>query len=162
VALAYRIRNPGIWSEVKIKNRSIPLTGSWTIGGYGIGSTAFLAKVIGPYCMIVSAAFLLHREDYQKVVEGFLNNEGVKYLGAFLALLIGLLIVNTHNVWEASWVVLITLIGWISIIKGIWLLMFPNNVRRFMEAYQKDSTFLKVQLCWTFILGVFLTYKGYF
>ena len=95
-------------------------------------------------------------------MEDFLNNDGIRYLGGCFALIIGLLIVNTHNVWEASWVVIITLIGWLGLIKGICVFMFPENLKKFADAYQKKSTLLTVQLCFTLLFGVFLSYKGYF
>lgn len=122
----------------------------------------FLAKIIGPVLVVVALAFLLNRQSYAKVVEGLLSNAAFMYIGAYMGLLLGLLIVNTHNVWDGSWVVIITVIGWIAMIKGVWLIMFPDHVRKFADAYQKKPKLLKFQLSLTFLFGVFMMYKGYF
>jgi len=122
----------------------------------------FLAKLVGPYCIIVALAFLLNRQNYDLVVEGMLSNAGVRCIGGMIGLLIGLLLVNTHNVWEYSWVVIITLMGWIALIKGITLFVFPNHFIKFAESYTKKKNVVKVQLCLTFVFGLLLTYQGYF
>lgn len=127
-----------------------------------MANSVFLAKLIGPICTLVALSFLLNRQNYQKLIEDFLSNEGIKYLGGFLAFLVGLLIVNTHNVWEASWVVIITIVGWMGIIKGIFYFLYPDKIKEFAQAYQQRGTLLKVQLSLTLIFGLFLIYKGYF
>jgi len=126
-----------------------------------MGHSIFLAKIIGPYCIIVAVAFLFNRQNYQKVAEAFLSSDGLRCLGAMIGLLIGLLLVNTHNVWETSWVTIITVIGWIALIKGITLFIFPDQFTQFANAYRQKSTLLKYQLSLTLLFGVFLSFKGY-
>ncbi len=46
----------------------------------------------------------------------------------------GLAIVLTHNVWVASWPVLITLFGWLTTIGGAVRIAFPDQVRTMGDA----------------------------
>ncbi len=127
-----------------------------------MNASIFLAKLIGPYCLVASVGMFLNQANYQKSMEDYLNNAALKLIGGMLALIIGLLIVNTHNVWEGSWRVIITIFGWISLIKGIWIFCFPNQTSTVARAYQNNSKLLKGNLVLLFILGVFLTVKGYY
>jgi len=79
-----------------------------------------------------------------------------------LTLIIGLLLVNTHNIWEPSWTLIITLIGWIALIKGTAIFIFPDQFLKFAENYSKNDKLVTYQLCLTLAFGLFLTFKGYF
>ncbi|MBU2540873.1 MAG: hypothetical protein KJ593_03125 [Candidatus Omnitrophica bacterium] len=125
-------------------------------------NTVFIAKLLGPYMIIVALGIMLNLKTYQRVMEDFCKNTALVYLGGIFALLFGLLVVIIHNVWVASWVVIITIFGWGGIVKGIWLIIFPNTIDKFMQVYQKKQALLKVYLVLILALGVFLTIKGYF
>lgn len=122
----------------------------------------FLAKVLGPYCIIVALGIMFNLKTYHKVMEDFFKNSALIYLGGVIALLIGLLVALVHNVWMADWAVIITIFGWLGIIKGAWLIILPNTVAKLTEAYQKNTALLMVHLVIIFALGIFLSVRGYF
>ena len=124
-------------------------------------NTMFLAKILGPYMVIVAIGIMLNLKYYQGMMEDFFKNKALIYLGGVLALIIGFLIVLSHNVWEASWVAIITIFGWGGLIKGVWLIVFPNSVGKLTKAYQRKPALLKIHLLVILALGVFLTIKGY-
>jgi hypothetical protein len=124
-------------------------------------NSIFLAKILGPYLIIVMLAFLFNPKAYQKILEDFCKNSALVYLGGVFALLFGLLVVLFHNLWMAGWPVIITIFGWMGLIKGVWLIVFPNTVAKFNQAYQKKTALWTVSLAIALILGIFLTVKGY-
>ncbi len=63
--------------------------------------------------------------------------------GVWLTLVVGLVVVLNHNVWVRGWPVVITIYGWGGILKGIWMLVFPNSAAKFTQAYSKTRLF-----CW--------------
>ncbi len=125
-------------------------------------NSVFLAQIIGPYCIIIAVGILANRETYEKMMEDFLKNAALVYIGGILALLFGLLVVLTHNVWTVGWPAFITIFGWVGIIKGTWLLVFPDTVPKFTKVYKKNPTLLSVHLIIVLIIGVGLTIFGYF
>lgn len=125
-------------------------------------NSIFLAKILGPYIIIVALGIMFNLKTYQRVMEDFFKNSALIYLGGVLALIIGLLIVLFHNVWAANWAVIITIFGWLALIKGAWLIILPNTMTKITEAYQKNAVLLVVHSAIILILGVFLTVVGYF
>lgn len=125
-------------------------------------SSIFLAKLLGPYCIIVAVGVLFNLKSYQKVMEDFFKNSALLYLGGVMALLFGLLIVLFHNLWAANWTVVITIFGWAGIIKGIWLIILPDSASKMTVLYRKNTALLKIHLLIIIALGVFLTVMGYF
>ncbi|MCX5794799.1 MAG: hypothetical protein NTY77_04830 [Elusimicrobia bacterium] len=58
------------------------------------------------------------------------KNAALTYLLGLLALVIGSLIVHYHDIWVGDWPVLITVLGWIAVVKGIMIIAFPNAMQR--------------------------------
>lgn len=124
-------------------------------------NSLFLAKLLGPYLAVIALAFLLNLESHHKVTDEFCKSPALIYLGGLFALLFGLLVVLTHNLWIAGWQVIITVLGWLSLVKGAWLILAPDTVAKFAKIYRKKTTLLTVKLAILLALGVFLTAKGY-
>ncbi|MDD5618767.1 MAG: hypothetical protein PHG69_06725 [Candidatus Omnitrophica bacterium] len=127
-----------------------------------MGLSVFIAKIIGPCYLILSIGMMANRKFYQKVMEDFYKNATLVFFGGLLALVVGLLIVLSHNVWAANWTVIITIFGWGGLIKGAWLIVFPNSIPKVMRVYKKNKNLLMMHSAVVFILGAVLTIFGYF
>ncbi|MFH1441280.1 MAG: hypothetical protein ABIH18_04485 [Candidatus Omnitrophota bacterium] len=124
-------------------------------------TSIFFAKLLGSYFIIIGIGILFNLKTYQKLVEDFFKNYALIYLGGLMALIFGLLTVLFHNVWAADWVVIITIFGWMGIIKGIWLIVFPNAAAKMTQFYKQKASLLLVHSLIVLGLGVFLAVKGY-
>lgn len=70
----------------------------------------------------------------------------------YITFLLGLATVVAHNVWVADWRVTITILGWVTLFKGIEKIGFPDRVNR------KAQMFKGSQALWgsvIFLIGVF-------
>ena len=125
-------------------------------------TSLFIAKILGLCFLIVAVGIMCNRTFYQRVMEDYCKNTFLILFGGMLALIIGLIIVLTHNVWVARWPVIITIYGWGGVIKGVWLIVFPNTVYGFMQAFIRNKILVSVHSVLVIALGTFLTYFGYF
>ena len=125
-------------------------------------TSLFIAKIFGLLYLVVGAGLILNRKVFQQIMDDFCKNAALILYGGIFSLVIGLVIVLTHNVWVTGWPVIITIIGWIAIIKGVWLIIFPNTVSAFMQAYQKNENLLIAQSVGALIFGIVLTFFGFF
>ena len=125
-------------------------------------SSIFFARLLGLYLVIVATGILFNLKTYQRMMEDFCKNVALVYLGGVLALFFGLIVVLLHNVWVANWTVIITIFGWLGIIKGAWLIVLPNTVARFTEVYQRKTVALTIHLAVILALGIFQIVRGYF
>ncbi len=124
--------------------------------------SVFIAKIIGPCYLIIAIGMLVNRKFYQKVMDDFCKDASTVFLSGLLAFVVGLLIVLAHNVWIAGWPVIVTIFGWGGLLKGAWLIVFPDNVATFMRMYQRNKVLLTAHSVVALILGVVLTLFGYF
>ena len=93
-------------------------------------TSIFIAKLIGPILLVAAIAMLANAKDVREMARGFMEDRPLIYLSGILAMLAGLAIVNTHNIWMLGWPVIITIFGWASILGGIARMAAPQLVRR--------------------------------
>ena len=127
-----------------------------------MGISILLARFLGLLFVIITAGVLLNLKNYQKVMEDFFENPAMVYIGGLMALVFGIFLVMFHNIWVLNWTVLITILGWSSLIKGILLIVFPNMIFKMTEMCRKSTAVLAVHVVIILALGVFLTIMGYF
>lgn len=119
----------------------------------------FLAQVFGFYLVIVSLAMIVNTRAYQLMIEEYINNHAVQLLGNVVTLILGILLIITHNLWVADWRVLITLLAWLVFLKGTMNMMFPNWLATMGKVMQKSTYYFMSSIISCF-LGIFLLYHG--
>ncbi len=123
-------------------------------------TTHYLAKLIGLMFLIIGA-FIIYRKDcVNKIVDDLHEHPSMIVVTGIINLLLGLLIVLSHNVWVLGWPVIITILGYLILIKGL--------LRLFACEYNKELTRCLLKghgtLIWgiiTVVIGAFLTYMGF-
>ena len=71
--------------------------------------------------------------------------------------------VLAHNVWSKSpVVVIVTLLGWLTLIKGIVYLLLPANwLGEFFQAVLNCGAYVYSVTAFMLVLGAYLTYEGF-
>lgn len=118
----------------------------------------FLAKFWGWYLLIFFLILSLNPKRIKQVFDD-LSDQKFLIISAFLAIVVGLLNILFHNIWEANYKLIITLIGWSALFKGLALFSFPKRTIAFL-AYINIKL---VQVIYTllFLLGIYLLNKAY-
>ena len=86
--------------------------------------TIILAKILGLYFLAIGLAVLIDPDRFRKIYQQIKNDENFLLMGGILALLIGAFVVSVHNNWVLGWPVIITLLGWVGLIKGFVLIAY--------------------------------------
>ena len=105
--------------------------------------SVLVAKIIGIVYVSFGIGLIVNKAFYKDAMARLLQNSGYLIIGGFIAIVFGVLIIENHNVWEPNWTVIITLIGWIALLKGILLLAFPTKLDFFKSKFLSDS-FIKI------------------
>jgi glucose uptake protein GlcU len=122
----------------------------------------FLAQLIGPLFITFGLAMLLNQKYYRKIVRAMANDTTFQFLGGIASFTIGLAIVLSYHAWSQSWEVIITILGWVAIIKGTLLLISPESMQAFAKAAFKNDNWIVQSGVFYIILGGALFYFGYF
>lgn len=109
-----------------------------------------LAQIIGPTLSLMTLSEMINLYIWES------NIPSETYLNGVLLFVGRISIIRVHNFWVRSWVILITLIGWLTAILGIFRMFFPTA----KQAGENFSTYLI--LIFLFVIGLFLVFKGYY
>jgi len=118
----------------------------------------FLAKFWGWYLIIFFAILSFNPKRIIQILKD-LEDQKFTILISFIAIIIGLLNILFHNIWEADWRLIITLIGWISIFIGLALFIFPKQTISFLDYV--NIKFVQLLYMLLLIVGLYLLNKGY-
>lgn len=124
-------------------------------------TSTLIAKIIGLIYLSFGVGLLLNGSYYKKEIPKLLENTAYLIFGGFIAIIIGVLIIENHNLWIKNWTVLITIIGWIALIKGIILLAFPTAASMYKKLFN-STTFYSILAPLILIFGIIFIYLGCF
>jgi hypothetical protein len=120
-----------------------------------------LARIFGVYLALMAIAMLMHKERCNAIMANIESNAGVSTLATVFTLLLGLLLVNMHNLWVQDWRVVITVLAWITLVKGVAFLFVPEHMMTYHRAlHMKGVCGVKEMV--VLVVGVFLLYHGYY
>jgi hypothetical protein len=69
--------------------------------------------------------------------------------------------VLVHNVWTPNWRVLITLIGWLMLIRGAVRILAPDTIMGFAAKFIRNKQLIPISAVVTGVLGLVFCYFGY-
>ena len=124
--------------------------------------TYFLAKLIGLTYAILGLSILVRTESFQKTIKSIASNDGIMTLISIFPLIAGLAIVIGHNEWVGHWPVVITIIGWVTLIVGVLRLFFHKTMMTFMAKKAENKSFIHFCGVVLLIVGVYLIYMSFF
>ncbi len=122
----------------------------------------FLGQLFGIFFLLGGVAMLMNTGYYEKVMFKLIKDEASLYILGLGLLFAGATLVLVHNIWTPSWVFIITIIGWVMVIKGFLALAIPRQVAPLYEFAMKiKGVMLIASLIWI-ILGLVLAYYGFY
>lgn len=123
---------------------------------------AQIFQILGITYLAVGIGIFINPDFYKKMIKDFTENPSAIYLGGLVALAIGFLIVSFHNIWVTDWPVIITILGWAALIKGLFLLVLPKISIKISNMFKEMKNLLPVWSTIVIILGVLLCWLGFF
>lgn len=115
----------------------------------------WLASVFGPLMVINGLWMLFYQDNMSKVMTSIKNTPAAFHCNAMVHLLLGLAVVSQFNVWAMNISVLVTLLGWAMIVRGVMALFVPQMLVKMMmgkgsnmKAWGVIGLIWGLLLCW--------------
>lgn len=124
-------------------------------------STVLLAQIIGPIMLAIALTFILNKKFYSKIAKDFQGHDGLIYLSGFLVMLLGLIMVLNHNIWEFGASGLVTFLGWATLAKGIFLLVTPSWYFQILRKVLRTKELPLAASGFALLIGIYLTWFGF-
>jgi hypothetical protein len=122
--------------------------------------TRAFARVMGPFLVIVPGIIALRAPDMGALASDFFSSSLTVWFTGAALLFAGLVIIAFHQYWSSVAAVIISLFGWILLLRGLTLMAAPTLYER--AAFALDSVPV-VRLIFGVIIagGLYLTWVGW-
>lgn len=125
-------------------------------------NSANFLQLFGIIYLAIGLGMLLNPKYYHKILKDYLENEALVYLSGILALFIGYIMIVYCKTYTSGWPVIILIIGWLALIKGIIILLLPKFQASMKKAFLKKKETITLWGVIITIIGIVLSYAGFF
>ena len=113
-----------------------------------------IAGLIGPTLIVLTISEAINAHIWANNIPAAIHFNGA------LLFVAGLSIVRAHNLWSRGWPVLVTLVGWIAMLLGLFRMFAPELMLQVVQnnSYSAGILAEEIIIC---IVGIILTFKAY-
>jgi len=126
-----------------------------------MNTSKIIARLIGPLFLVMGLGMVAETNLVRALSAEFLSNLSLIYLAGMITLVVGLAIVNAHNLWVADWRVIITILGWLSIVGGAVRVLFPGEVQVLGANMIASPSAMMIGGIVTLVIGAVLSWCAY-
>ncbi|MBI2810783.1 MAG: hypothetical protein HYX67_08155 [Candidatus Melainabacteria bacterium] len=110
-----------------------------------------MAAIFGPLLMIKGIWMLFYHGNMVKVCSSMKSTPGLFYVWGVINMIVGLTVINQFSMWTMTLSVLVTLFGWVALLRGVAALFLPQML---VKCTMSDPNWMKVKgiipLVWGF------------
>lgn len=123
--------------------------------------TIFLAQIWGPLLLATALGILMSHNHYIRVYRDLQREPLALLIFGMAAMAVGIVQVGVHNLWDTFPEVVVSLLGWGLLLKGLMFIIAPRWVDKKGDGWVKLKM---IPLAGTamLILGIYLTWLAYF
>jgi hypothetical protein len=130
-----------------------------------MATSRYIARLMGPVLLVIGIGMVMgmltEGDGYSSLLKEFISSRALIFITGVLAMVTGVAIVNAHNHWVPDWRVVITVLGWLFILRGIMNLVFPITVQNLGDRMIASHAGVLAGAAVTIVLGAILSIMGY-
>ena len=119
--------------------------------------TIFFAQFWGAFFIVFGLLFIITRQLGRTI--DMTDDKAFVISTGYITFLMGLVTVILHNVWVWDWPLVITILGWGTLLKGISKIGFPDMIHKQAQRFKRGQWLSAVLLLF---LGAWLLWMSFF
>lgn len=84
--------------------------------------------VVATLMLVMGCSMLFSTRNWLKLLDDYTEHPQRMLMPGLAMTVFGLVVVFNHNVWAGGWVVLVTVAGWLVLVKGLAFLFGPRLI----------------------------------
>ena len=96
-----------------------------------------LAVIMGASLLIVGIT-VFNKRNFNAVMDEFAKNKGLSWVTGFMTFIMGSVVIALYNTWNWDWRIIVTLLGWLTVIKGAVIMVFPRSMAQLYTRVMSD------------------------
>lgn len=119
------------------------------------------ARVLGPFLVIVDVTAVVRTSDMKGLLSEFVASSAWSWVAGSFILLAGLIVIALHPYWRGAAAIIVSIVGWLVVLRGLFLLAFPGTFVSLASKIIEPPVWWQI-VCIAFAaVGLYLTYYGW-
>lgn len=127
-----------------------------------VNAPYIIARIVGPFALISGAALFAQTGRMMSVIDSLLMNDGLMTIAGFLSLLTGFGILAFAHSWRGLTEIIVTLLGWFSVARGLLIVFLPGLVHASGAWAINNPVSLPIMGGILALIGLWLCFAGFF
>jgi hypothetical protein len=123
--------------------------------------TRMFARVLGPFFTIVAVIVALRAADMRQLLSEFTASDVWPWVTGAFVLMGGIAIVAFHQLWRGPAAIIVSVLGWLLVARGVFLLAFPDTFASVADRVIGAAGVWQVAYLVFAAIGLYLTYVGW-
>ncbi len=98
-----------------------------------------IAQSLGIFFLVSGIAMVVSSKATAGAIEESVAHKGIMFMWGVVALLVGAVIVTLNNIWTAGLPLFVTILGWLALIKGVFIMLAPAAAATFYRKFGKSN-----------------------
>ena len=124
-------------------------------------ATRFCARVIGPLMLIIGAIVIVRFDAIASMMPS-ISDAPLAFVTGIFTLILGAILFAAHHHWTSPTAILISLLGVLTIVRGVLLMMAPDAIAGFATQALQAGLAPWIAGGVSLLIGLWLTYAGWF
>lgn len=114
-----------------------------------------IAKLIAVIYISCGIGVLIGNINFNKIANEFQNSPALSFGAGLVSSSLGIILLHYHNVWTNNWTVLITILGWLCLVCGVIVIVFPKTISFVSKYYKQSALWGVLMICFGLLFGYF-------
>jgi hypothetical protein len=119
------------------------------------------ARVLGPYLVIVTLTAVARASEMRTMASEFGASPAWAFVTGAFILLAGLIVVVLHPYWRGAAAIIVSVLGWMTVAKGVSLLAIPQTYISAVNSAVEPTIWWQASFVVMALVGLYLTYVGW-
>jgi hypothetical protein len=120
-----------------------------------------IAALLGPTLIASAVSIFLNLDAWPSMVDQAFHNPALVFVAGYLLFVAGLAIVYFHNQWTGGWPVVVTVLGWLTVVSGLLRIVFPTRLAEIATRAVQTAGLMPMMAVIILSVGAFLSFKAY-
>lgn len=127
----------------------------------GQNRTRMFARVLGPFFTIITIVAMARAGDMRQMLSDFTASDVWPWVTGAFILGGGIAIVAFHQFWRGAAAIIISVLGWLLVVRGILLIAFPGIFASVADRMIGAPAAWIAAFVVMALIGLYLTYVGW-
>jgi hypothetical protein len=123
--------------------------------------TRMCARVVGPFLTVVTVTAVARASQLRTLLSEFDASSVWAWVTGAFVLLSGLVVIALHPYWRGAAAIIVSVLGWLTALKGLFLLAFPETSLSVADSAIQPTIWWQTGFVVMALIGLYLSYVGW-